>query len=450
MASMEEFFEIRRHGSTVSREVIGGMTTFATMSYIIFVQPAMLSDAGMDFGAVMVATCLAAGLATIAMGLIAKYPIALAPGMGENLYFAYVVCGAAGIGGLGYSWQVALGAVFIAGALFVVLSLFGFREKVIEIFPQSLKSGIAAGIGLFIAVIGFWWAGIVVRAPSPEGLIQIGTLTEPPVLLALFGLVVTAVLLARRISGAILCGIIVTLIVGLATGIVQYHGIAGKPPSISPTFFKLDLRTVFSSVNMISVVLIFLFLDLFDTVGTLIGVGQQAGFMVDGRLPRARRAFMCDALGSVAGATMGTSTVTSYIESAAGVTAGARTGLASVVTGLLFLVAPFFGNLATSVGEKMYLASGVPVRPVVAPALIIVGSMMMRSLADVKWKDATEALPAFLTMAVMAFTMSITEGIAFGVIAYCILKLVAGKGKEVHWSMYLIAVALLARYVFLA
>jgi AGZA family xanthine/uracil permease-like MFS transporter len=292
---MQEFFEIRRHGSTVSREIIGGMTTFATMSYIIFVQPAMLSDAGMDFGAVMVATCLSAGLATIAMGLIAKYPIALAPGMGENLYFAYVVCGAAGIGGLGYSWQVALGAVFIAGALFVVLSLFGFREKIIAIFPQSLKSGIAAGIGLFIAVIGFWWAGIVVRAPSPEGLIQIGTLSEPPVLLALFGLVVTAVLLARRISGAILCGIIVTLIVGVATGIVQYHGIAGRPPSISPTFFKLDLRTVFSSVNMISVVFIFLFLDLFDTVGTLIGVGQQAGFMVDGKLPRARRAFMCDA-----------------------------------------------------------------------------------------------------------------------------------------------------------
>jgi len=448
MASMEEFFEIRRHGSTVSREIIGGMTTFATMSYIIFVQPTILSAAGMDFGAVMVATCLSAGLATVAMGLIAKYPIALAPGMGENLYFAFVVCGAAGIGGLGYSWQTALGAVFIAGALFIVLSLFGFREKIIEVFPQSLKSGIAAGIGLLIAMVGLWYAGIVV--PAPGALVRLGTLSDPAVLLAIFGLAVTGILMARRLSGAILCGIIATLIAGVATGIVKYHGVAGKPPSMIPTLLQLDLRQVFSSADMISIVFIFLFLDLFDTVGTLIGVGERAGFMVDGKLPRARRAFLCDALGTVAGAAMGTSTVTSYIESAAGVTAGARTGLASVVTGLLFLIAPFFGNLAKSVGEGIQLSSGVMVYPVVAPALIIVGSMMMRSLVDVKWNDATEALPAFLTMAVMGFTMGITEGIAFGVIAYCALKLVAGKGKEVHWLMYLIAVALLARYVFLA
>jgi len=447
MASLKEFFGIERQGSTVFREVVGGLTTFATMSYIIFVQPTILGTAGMDFGAVMVATCLSAGLATIAMGLVAKYPIALAPGMGENFYFAFLVCGAASMGGLGYSWQVALGAVFISGALFLLLSFFGFREKLIELFPQSLKSGIAAGIGLLIALVGLWYSGIVV--PSPGALIRLGTLSEPPVLLALFGLALTVVLLARRISGAILCGIVVTFLVGVATGIVKYHGIVGKPPSIAPTFLQLDLTQVFSSVDMISVVLIFLFLDLFDTVGTLIGVGEQAGFMVEGRLPRARRAFMCDAMGTVAGAGLGTSTVTSYIESAAGVSAGARTGLASVVTGVLFLIAPFFGKLAQSAGEGVQLANGVTLYPVVGPALIVVGSMMMRSLVDVDWKDATESIPAFLTMVVMGFTIGITDGIAFGVIAYCALKLVAGKGKSVHWSMYLIGALLVARYVFL-
>jgi AGZA family xanthine/uracil permease-like MFS transporter len=447
MPSLKEFFDIDRQGSTVPREIVGGMTTFATMSYIIFVEPTILKAAGMDFGAVMVATCLSAGLGTIAMGLIAKYPIALAPGMGENFYFAFVVCGAAGAGGLGYSWQVALGAVFISGALFVLLSFFGFREKIIEIFPQSLKSGIAAGIGLLIALVGLWYSGIVV--PSPGALVMLGKLSDPPALLAIFGLAVTAILLARKISGAILYGIVATFIVGVATGVVEYHGVVGRPPSMAPTFLQLNLREVFSSVNMISIVLIFLFLDLFDTVGTLIGVGEQGGFMVDGKLPRARRAFLCDALGTVAGASMGTSTVTSYIESAAGVSAGARTGLASVVTGLLFLVAPFFSRLAQSAGEGVKLASGGMAYPVVGPALIIVGSMMMRSMVNVKWKDATESIPAFLTMAVMGLTIGITEGIAFGVIAYCALKLVAGRGREVHWSMYLIAVLVLARYVFL-
>ena len=447
MPSLKKFFGIECRSSTVQREIIGGMTTFATMSYIIFVQPTILSAAGMDFGAVMVATCLSAGLATIAMGLIAKYPIALAPGMGENFYFAFIVCGAAGAGGLGYSWQVALGAVFISGALFVVLSFFGFREKIIEIFPQSLKSGIAAGIGLLIALVGLWYSGIVV--PAPGALVTLGKLSDPPALLAVFGLAVTAVLMARKVSGAILCGILVTFIVGVATGVVEYHGIAGKPPSMAPTFLQLNLRQVFSSVNMISVVFVFLFLDLFDTVGTLIGVSEQAGFMVEGRLPRARRAFLCDALGTVAGATMGPSTVTRYLESAAGVSAGARTGLASVVTGLLFLIAPFFGKLAQSAGEGVLRSGGGMAYPVVGPALIIVGSMMMRSLVNVNWKDATESIPAFLTMAVMGFTIGITEGIAFGVIAHCGLKLVAGRGKEVHWSMYVIAALVLGRYIFL-
>jgi len=447
MPSLKEFFDIERQGTTVTREIVGGMTTFATMSYIIFVQPTILSATGMNFGAVMVATCLSAGLATIAMGLIAKYPIALAPGMGENFYFAFVVCGAAGVGGLGYSWQVALGAVFISGTLFVLLSFFGFREKIIEIFPQSLKSGIAAGIGLLIALVGLWYSGIVV--PAPGALVMLGKLRDPAALLAVFGLAVTAILLARKVSGAILYGIVATFIVGVATGVVEYHGVLGRPPSMAPTFLQLNLREVFSSVNMISIVLVFLFLDLFDTVGTLIGVGEQGGFMVDGKLPRARRAFLCDALGTVAGASMGTSTVTSYIESAAGVSAGARTGLASLVTGLLFLVAPFFGKLAQSAGEGVQLASGGMAYPVVGPALIIVGSMMMRSLVNVNWKDATESIPAFLTMAVMGLTIGITEGIAFGVIAYCALKLVAGRGKEVHWSMYLIGVLVLARYCFL-
>jgi AGZA family xanthine/uracil permease-like MFS transporter len=447
MSSLEQFFGIRRQGSTVSREIIGGITTFATMSYIIFVQPTILRTAGMDFGAVMVATCLSSGVTTIAMALIARYPIALAPGMGENFYFAFMVCGGAAMGGLGYSWQVALGGVFIAGLLFFILSFFGVREKVMEVFPQSLKSGIAAGIGLLIALVGLWYAGLVV--PAPGALIRLGRLSEPPVVLALFGFAVTAILLARKISGAILCGIIVTFIVGIASGIVKYHGIAGKPASMTATFLALDLKQVFSSVNMIPVVFVFLFLDLFDTVGTLIGVGEQGGFMVNGKLPRARQAFLCDAFGTMLGASMGTSTVTSYVESAAGVSAGARTGFASIVTGLLFLVAPFFGKLAQSVGDGIPLSTGTMAYPVVAPALIIVGSMMMRSAVDVNWKDPTESVPGFLTIVMMGFTLSITEGIGFGLISYCLLKLAAGKAKEVHWSMYLIAALLLGRYIFL-
>jgi AGZA family xanthine/uracil permease-like MFS transporter len=409
-----------------------------TMSYIIFFQPAVLSACGMDKGAVMVATCISSAVATLLMGLLAKYPIALAPAVGHNIFFAVIVCGT-----MGYSWQVALGAVFISGLVFVLLSLAGVWGKLVSAVPDSLKYAIAVGIGFLISFVGMEYCGLVVDTPGV--LVGIEDLTSKPVILALFGVMLTAVLMVLKVRGAILIGILATAFLGIPLGVVHFNGILAAPPSVSPTFFKLDIIGAFQT-GLISVVFVFFFLDLFDTVGTLIGVSSQAGFLKKGKLPRANKAMFADAVGTVSGALLGTSTVTSYIESATGIAQGARTGLANIFTSFFFLIALFFSPLAEMIGGE-YVYNDMILRPVIAPPLIIVGFLMMKTITRIEWADLTEGLPAFLTVIVIPMTFSITEGIAFGFISYSILKLVSGKGKEVHWMIYLFAVLFVIRYI---
>jgi AGZA family xanthine/uracil permease-like MFS transporter len=438
---LQRLFRLKESGTDVKTEVVAGVTTFMTLSYIIFVQPTVLSACGMDFGAVLVATCVAGAIATFLMGLYANYPVALAPGMGQNFFFAYTV-----VMKMGIPWEKALGAVFISGMLFLLLSLFGFREKLIDGIPDSLKEAIAVGIGLFVAMIGFQWSGIVVA--SSGSIIGLGDMHSAPVLLSIFGLLLTVALVATRVRGALLWGIIATALAGLPFGVVTYHGVLGKVPSLAPTFFKLDIPGAFN-LGLVSVIFVFFFLALFDSVGTLIGVSNQAGFLVNGKLPRAREALSADAFGSVSGALLGTSTITAYVESAAGVSEGGRSGLANMVTGLLMLAALFLYPLSRMVGDGYRLADGSRIYPVVAPALIVVGSMMLLNVRRIHWEDATEAIPAFLTMVIMPFAFSITEGIAFGFISYSLLKIVTGRWREVHGLVYLFAILFVVRYVFL-
>jgi AGZA family xanthine/uracil permease-like MFS transporter len=412
------------------------------MAYIIFVQPAVLSAAGMDFGSVLVATCLASGIATLLMALLANYPIAVAPALGHNFFFAFSVCV-----GMKVPWQVALGAVAVAGTLFILTAGIGLREKLITAIPESLKHAIAVGIGLLIALIGLEWGGIVVG--SPGTLVTLGPLASPPALLTIFGLLVTAILMARRVTGALLIGIAASTVVGLATGPVRYQGIMSPPLSLAPTFLKLDLAGAFSPA-MVPVIFVFLFLALFDSVGTLVGVASQAGLMREGILPRARQALLADAIGTVAGAALGTSTVTAYVESSTGVSAGGRTGLANVVTASLFFVSLFFFPLVRMIGGGYPEAEGRVLYPVVAPALVLVGTMMMAGVRAIRWEDPTDAIPAFLTIVMMPLAVSITDGIAFGFISYSILKLATGRSREADWLVYLFATLFLARYVWLA
>ena len=439
---LEKLFRLQESGTTVKREIVAGCTTFMTLSYIIFVQPAVLSAAGMDSDAVMAATCITSALAMVLMALLANYPIALAPGMGHNFYFAFTVCGL-----LGVSWQNALGAVFIAGVLFILLFFVGLREKVMTILPVSLRNAIPAGIGLLIALVGLEWAGLIVDHPATY--VTLGDLKSPPALLSLFGIIVIAILFALKVRGAILIGILASTVVGLITGMVKFQGFVDLPPSIAPTFLQLQIPNIFVKPEMISVIFIFIFLDLFDTVGTLVGVGEQGGFMVDGKLPKARQALLSDAVATSAGALLGTSTVTSYIESASGISAGGRTGLTSIVTAVLMLLALFFNPLIKMVGAGYPIGENTFLYPIVAPALIIVGSLMLKNVISIDWDDMTEAIPAFLTLLLMPLTISITEGIAFGFISYALLKLVTRQGKQVHWLIYLFAVLFVARYIWL-
>ncbi len=439
---MREFlnrtFKLDENKTTVRIEMVGGATTFMTMSYIIFVQPAVMAIAGMDKGAVMFATCVSSAVATLLMGLLAKYPIALAPAMGHNIFFAVIVCGT-----MGYSWQIALGAVFISGVIFLILSALKVWGSLVAAVPDCLKHSIAVGIGLFIALIGLEYGGLIVD--TPDVFIGLGDLTSKPVVLVLFGLVLTSVLMVLRVRGAILIGILATAILGIPLGIVKYQGILAVPPSVMPTLFKLDILGALKT-GLVTVVFVFFFLDLFDTIGTLIGVSEPAGFLKKGRLPRANQAMFSDAIGTVGGALLGTSTVTSYIESATGIAQGARTGLANVFTSFLFLIALFFSPLAEMIGGE-YIFNGQTLRPVIAPPLIIVGYLMMKCVTRINWEDLTDAIPAFLTIIFIPLTLSITEGIAFGFISYSLLKLVAGKGKEVHWIIYFFSVLFIVRYL---
>ncbi len=440
MNALDRRFGLTAHGTTVRTEFLAGLTTFLTMAYIVFVQPAVLSAAGMDFGAVLVATCLATAFATTLMALMANYPIAVAPAMGHNFFFAYSIVVAMHV-----PWPIALGAVAIAGIVFVLTAGIGLREHLITAIPPSLKFAIAAGIGLLIATVGLEWAGLIVGAPGT--LVTLGDLHGRPVRLALGSLALTSILTARKVPGAFLWGILATTAIGLPLGVVRYQGLVSAPPSIAPTLFKLDIVGAISP-PMITVVLVFFFLALFDSVGTLVGVGEQAGLMRNGTLPRARQALLADALGTVAGAALGTSTVTAYIESGAGVAAGGRTGLASLVTAALFLLSLFAHPLVRMIGGGVVVGQ-TTLYPVIAAPLILVGTMMIGGLRHVPWDDPTEAVPAFLTIIMMPLSVSITEGVAFGVIAYVTLKLAAGRRGDVHPLLYVFAVLFVARYAFL-
>jgi AGZA family xanthine/uracil permease-like MFS transporter len=442
---LERLFQLHARGTDPRTEVIGGASTFAALSYIVFVQPAVLATTGMEPGAVLAATCLTSAFATALMGLWANYPIAVAPAMGHNFYFALVVAGPVAAGGLGCSWPVALGANCVAGILFLVLSLVGPRERLIDAIPDSLKHAIAAGIGLLLTLVGFEWAGIVRAAPGT--LVALGDLHHPAVLVAIGGTLLIAMLHARRFRGAILAGTLATGVAAVALGLVEYHGLVAAPPSLAPTFARLDLRGALAP-RLLPAVFVLFFLGLFDTVGTLVGVAEQAGFLRAGRLPRAREAMATDALGTIVGTVLGTSTVTAYVESAAGVAEGARTGLASLVTAALLLAALFFSPLARMAGAEV-LVHGATLHPVVAPALITVGSFMLRAVSRLELDDPPVAVASFLTMVMMPFTFSISEGIAFGFIAYAALMLAAGRGREVSGLVYAFAGLFLARYAFL-
>ena len=439
---LEKLFHLNAAGTTLKREIVAGCTTFTTLSYIIFVQPAVLSAAGMDPGAVMTATCITSAFAMVVMAFLANYPIALAPGMGHNVFFTYTVCLS-----LGVSWQHALGAVFVAGAFFILLAFVGLREKIMNILPVSFRNAIPAGIGLFIALVGLEWAGLIVQHPATY--VTLGNLKSPPVLLSLFGIGIMAVLFALNVRGAILVGILASTVVGLVTGMVKFGGVVSAPPSIAPTFFKLQIPNILVQPELISIIVIFIFLDLFDTVGTLIGVSQQAGLMVDGKLPKARQALLSDAIATSSGALLGTSTITSYIESASGISAGGRTGLTNIVTAVLMLLALFFHPLIKMVGAGYAVGDNTFLYPVIAPALIIIGSLMLKNVVHINWDDVTESLPAFLMLLMMPLAFSITEGFAFGFISYAFLKLVTGQGKQVHWLIYLFAVLFVIRYIWL-
>jgi AGZA family xanthine/uracil permease-like MFS transporter len=436
---LESLFKLREHGTSVRTELLGGLTTFMTMAYIIFVNPSLLSQTGMDFEAVMVATCLSAGIATLVMGLAANYPIALAPGMGENFFFVSVVVG------MGVSWQVALAAVFVSGVVFFLLTFLRVRQMIIDAVPPSLKHSIAVGIGLLIAFLGLVGAGLVERPPDSR-LLHMGDLLRAPTLVALAGLLVTVVLMAYRIRGAILIGMLFGTALAWSGGLVEWQGLVAAPPSLAPTLLQLDLRGLLD-VAMIPVIVIFLFMAVFDAIGTLIGIGQQAGLLRDGKLPRATPALMADSSGTVLGSVLGTSTVTAYIESATGVEAGARTGLANMATGVLFLLALFCSPIVHMVGGGVPVEGGGVLQPMTAPALIVVGCLIARNVRQIDWSDVTESFPAFLVMVGMPFTGSIADGIALGFIAYPLIKLLSGRGGEVSRLVYALGVLFVLRYL---
>jgi adenine/guanine/hypoxanthine permease len=437
---LEDRFQLAAHGTTVRTEIVAGLTTFMTMAYIIFVQPAVLSAAGMDFGAVLTATCLATAIASALMAILANYPIAVAPAMGHNFFFAYSV-----VIGMKVPWPIALGGVAIAGIIFIATAGIGLRERVITALPASLKHAIAAGIGLLIAAVGLQWAGIIVAAPGT--LVTLGNLHSRPALLSIGALALTAILAARRVPGAFLWGILASTAAAVPLGLVRPGGLIGAPPSLRPTFLALDIAGALTP-GMVAVIFVFFFLALFDSIGTLVGVGSQAGLMRDGTLPRARQALLADAIGTVAGAALGTSTVTAYIESGAGVSAGGRTGLTSLVTAALFVLSIFFYPIVRTIGGG-YASGTTTLYPTIAAPLILVGTMMIGGVREIDWRDPTEAIPAFLTLVMMPLAVSITEGVAFGLVSFALLKLATGRRREADVLVYLFAALLLARYIFL-
>ena len=426
----EKLFKLSENGTNVRTEIIAGLTTFLTMAYIIFVNPMILADAGMDHGAVFVATCLAAAIGCFIMGFVANYPIAQALGMGLNAFFTYAV-----VMGMGYTWQVALAAVFVSGVIFIFLSIFKVREWIINSIPMSLRVGISAGIGLFLAFIALSNAGIVVSNPATK--VSLGDITAIGPILGALGFFLTVALVHRGVKGAVMIAILAITAIAIVIGDVQYGGIVSAPPSLAPTFMQLDFSAVFE-IGMISVVFAFLFVDLFDTAGTLVGVATKANLIKeDGKLPRLNKALLADSTATSIGALLGTSNTTSYVESVSGVAEGGRTGLTAVVVGVLFLLALFFSPLAGMI--PAYATSG---------ALFYVAILMMSGLVGIDWRDLTEAAPVVVTCLLMPLTYSIAEGISLGFIAYAAIKLLSGKGRDVSIAVWVMSVIFILKYIF--
>ena len=429
---LEHYFEFQKLGADWKTEVLAGFTTFMTMAYIVFVNPAILHETGMPLAAVTAATCISAAVGSILMGGFAKYPIALAPGMGLNAYFTYTV-----VKGMGVPWQAALGAVFISGVAFLLLTTLGVRQLIISTIPYELYAAVAAGVGLFIALLGFRNSGIIV--PNAATTVTLGNLRDTSTALAIFGLLLIAVLLAWRVRAAMLIGILATTAIGLATGVAKWAPHSYRLSDLSATAFKLDLPATLR-IGFLEIVFVFLFIDLFDNIGTLVAVGKRANlFDKTHEIPRVNRILLSDATATIVGSLTGTSTVVSYIESAAGVAAGGRSGVTAIVTGLLFVVALF---VAPVVGAIPAAAT--------APALIIVGSLMVGVVAEIEWQDPEVAVPAFLTMMAIPLTFSIANGLAFGFTAYTVMKVARGKFREVNWFVYALTALFIARFVYLS
>jgi AGZA family xanthine/uracil permease-like MFS transporter len=426
---LERLFKLREHGTTARTEVVAGITTFLTMAYIIFVNPSILGDAGMPKDAVFVATCLIAALGTTVMALYANYPIAMAPGMGLNAYFAYAV-----VLHMGFTWQAALGAVFISGCLFLVVTLFGLRKLIIDGIPQSLRNAITVGIGLFLALIALKSAGIVVG--NKATLVTLGDLHSVPVILAVLGFALIVALDHLKVPGAILIGILTVTLASFVFGGNEFHGLFSAPPSIAPTFLQLDIHTALTK-GFLNVVLVFFLVELFDATGTLMGVAKRAGLLVPGRMERLNKSLLADSSAIFAGSLLGTSSTTAYIESAAGVQAGGRTGLTALTVAVLFLACLFIAPLA-----------GVVPAYATAPALFFVACLMLRELVDLDWEDTSETVPAAVTALAMPFTYSIANGLAFGFITYAGIKLLTGRVREVHWMVWVIAGVFLFKFFY--
>ena len=428
---LDRYFKLTENRTSVRQELLGGATTFMTMAYIVVVNPQILAQAGMPPEGVVFATCISAAVATLVMGLYANYPIALAPGMSLNAYFTYSVCI-----GMHIPWRIALGVVFFSGVLFVLLTVTRVREQIVDGIPDCLKHSTAAGIGLFIAFVGMRNAKLVVA--NPATFVSIGNFSDPAVQGACFGIVLTLILMARQINGAILLGILGTTLFGIVRGIASWPSGLVAMPQPSSTLLQLDFRGAMH-LGLLEIIFAFLFVDLFDNVGTLVGVCEQAGFIKNGKIPRVGRVLLADGVGTMFGALTGTSTVTSYIESAAGIAAGARTGLSNVFVAALFLVALLFSPLATAIPGFA-----------TAPALILVGALMTQSIAHVKWADFSESFPAFMTMLATPLTFSIATGLSLGVIAFSIVKVAAGKYREVSIVLWILTGLFLLRYIYLA
>ncbi len=431
IATLERYFEFERFGTTWKTESLAGATTFMTMAYIIFVNPSILKETGMPFDAVVAATCLCAAFGSILMGVIARIPLALAPGMGLNAYFTYTV-----VLGMGIPWQTALGAVFLSGVAFLILTLAGIRQWILAAIPQQLHGAVAAGIGLFIAMIGLRNAGIIVANPST--MVALGNLRAPHTLLAIGGLLLIAALTAWGVRAAMLIGILATTLTGVALGLAEWSPHVYRVSAIAATAGQLDIRAALN-IGLLEIVFVFLFVDLFDNVGTLVGVAKSAGLMdASGNIPRLRNIFVADSAATIAGSLAGTSTVTSYIESASGVVAGGRTGVTAIVAGLLFALSIFFAPLVGAVPAAA-----------TAPALIVVGSLMVTHIGEIPWADASIAIPAFLTLITIPLTFSIANGLAFGFTSYALLRIASGKFRTTHWLVYLLAALFIARFIYL-